>query len=703
MVQRIVSYAENLTSIALTGTGGIGKTSVILTALYDHRIRERFGDNRRFIRCDQFPVSHAHFLRKLSEAAGTGVENPENLSLLRRYLSSKEMIIVLDNAESILGLPETDAQNIHATVDELSQFSNICLIITSRISNTLPAHCEIIKIPTLSMEAGYHTFYRIYRFSERSYQINEILKELDFHPLSITLLATVAQQNQWDTKRLTAEWGKRRTGVLYTRHMGSLAATIDLSLASPMFQELGPDARELLEAVAFFPQGVDEDNADWLFPTISDGPNIFDVFCNLSLTHRSNTFIKMLAPLRDYLRPKDPTASPLLRKVKEQYFRRLSIDLSPGEPSFHASRWITSEDVNLEHLLDVFTSIDTDSKNVWGACNHFMNHLYWHKPRLVTLGSKVEALPDSHPFKPYCLVFLSRLFDRVGNSIEQKRILVQSLGLWRERGDEYWVAETLAYLSDANRKTGLYQEGIQQAREASEIFGRLGDAGKQAQCLVVLASSLRREQQLDAAGEAASRAINLSENRDQHLLCQCYQVLGAIHQSKGNTDQAVHHFEASLRIASLLDSHGLLSEGHLSMARLHIREGRLSDAQTHLEHAKSHTGNDTLRLARVIFMNACALYEQHRFREAKLEALRALDVFEKLGAVDLVEQTRQILENVEEMIHESHHNGKPSSGVPCRIYLPLSFNHRHRTQTRITPSSMNPFVTMGTRHLLLVH
>ena len=73
--------------------------------------------------------------------------------------------------------------------------------------------------------------------------------------------------------------------------MGSLAAAVELSLASPMFQELGTDAREVLGVIAFFPQGINEDYVDRLFPTISNGPSMFDAFCNLSLTHPSNGFI----------------------------------------------------------------------------------------------------------------------------------------------------------------------------------------------------------------------------------------------------------------------------------------------------------------------------------------------------------------------------------------------------------------------------
>ena len=455
--------------MALIGAGGIGKTSVVLTVLHHHRIKQRFDENRRFIRCDQFPPTLTHLLARLSKVTGAGVENPEDLASLYPFLSSREMLIILDNAETILDPRGVDAEKIYGLVEELSRLQTICLCITSRIS-VVPPECEILDVSTLSVGAARDTFYCIYKRREQSDLIGNILGQLDFHPLSIMLLATVAQQSRWDPDRLGREWGKRRTSMLRTEHNNSLAAAIELSLTSPLFQALGPDARGLLEVVAFFPQGVDEDNLDWLFPSIPNRADIFDKFCILSLTHRSGGFTTMLAPLRNYLSPKDPGSSALLCTTKEHYFSRMSVDLNPVNSDFRGSEWITSEDVNVEHLLDVFTVVDADSDSVWEACAKFMEHLYWHKGRLVILQPRIEGLLDGHPYKSRCLFYLSRLFGSVGNWAENRRLLIHVLKLQREgQESDDEVAITLMELSDANRFMGLRKEGIEVVKEALEI------------------------------------------------------------------------------------------------------------------------------------------------------------------------------------------------------------------------------------------
>jgi hypothetical protein len=345
LIEKIVGLAKNLMPIALIGAGGIGKTSIALTALHDDRVKRRFGENRRFIRCDQFSASRAHLLSRISKVVGAGIDNPEDLTPLRPFLSSKEMLIILDNAESILDPQGTDAREIYTVVEELSQFKTICLCITSRIT-TVPRHCKRLMIPTLSMEPACDIFYGIYNGGGGSRVVNNLIRQLDFHALSISLLATTASRNMWDYDRLAQEWGARRTRVLRTDHNESLATTIELSLASPTFRKLGPSARDLLSVVAFFPQGVNENNRNWLFPTIPSRRKIFNKFCALSLTYRRDGFITMLAPLRDYLRPEDPTSSPLLCATKDRYLRRLSVYVRPNLPGYENTRWITSEDVN---------------------------------------------------------------------------------------------------------------------------------------------------------------------------------------------------------------------------------------------------------------------------------------------------------------------------------------------------------------------
>ena len=651
LIDKAVGFAENLEPVALIGAGGIGKTSIALAVLHHPHIKERFGDNRRFIRCDQFPASRTHFLARLSSVIGaTGIEILEDLAPLRPFLSSKEMFIILDNAESILDPQGPDGRGLYSIVDELSRFGTISLCITSRIT-TIPRHYKRPVIPTLSMDAACDIFYSIYDDHGRSSTIDNLLRRLDFHALSITLLATTASYNMWDYDRLVNEWDARRVQVLQTDHDESLAATIELSLTSPMFRKLGPVARDLLGVIAFFPQGVDEKNLDWLFPTIPDRKNIFDKLCVLSLAYRSNGFITMLAPIRDYLHPQDPKSSPLLCATKDCYFIRLSVRLDPNKPEFGEARWIRLEVVNIEHLLDVFTTIDANTSDVWEACVHFTEHLYWQKRRQTVLGPKIERLPEDHPFKPRCLFNLSRLFESVGNHVEKKRLLFHVLKLEKERGDDNRVAEALICLSALSlQPSDFYEGGVQQAKEALEIYERLDDAAGQAYCLDHFAPSLYEDGQLDAAEEAAFRSINLFlEKGQEFFVCQCHRFLGNIYHSKGETQKAVHHYDTALGTASVFNWHNQLFNIHHALALLFRDEDEFVRAHVHIEQAKLHAVEDTFRLGWATETQAWIWYRQRRLEDTASEALRASEIYEKLGATKDAEECRKLLRKIEEL------------------------------------------------------
>ena len=558
------------------------------------------------------------------------------------------MLIVLDNAESILDPQLADAQKIYGVVEELSQFPNICLFVTSRIS-TIPSTCETIDVPTLSIEAARDTFYRIYKRGGRSDTVDEILKQLDFHPLCITLLATVAHQNKWDDNRLTKEWKQRHTDVLQTEHNRSLGATIELSLSSPMFVGLGSDARELLGVIAFFPQGINEDNIDWLFPGTPDVAKILDKFCMLSLTYRRDGFVTMLVPIRDYLCPNDPLSSPLFCATKESYFAQL-----PAKPDVFSSptketRWIISEDVNVEHLLNILASIDTNSSGVWAACTGFLCLLRWHKPRQTVLGPKIKRLPDDHHLKFDCSLHLALLLQDIGYHADQKQLLEHIRKLEREGGNDYRIALISMVLATANVQLRLAQEALGQAMEAVEIFERIGDIKTHGCSLFTLAIVLAGNDQPEAAEEAASRILQLiPEKGEEYLACYAHIFLCALYGGRGEKEKSLHHIQTTLEIATHFDWQNHIFSAHWSLADLYFGEEKFDDAIAHAERAKSHVVNNALGMAQASVLQATSYYRQGKLEKAKFEALQAVEIFERLGAQDHLENGRFILWLIEE-------------------------------------------------------
>ena len=201
--------------------------------------------------------------------------------------------------DSILDPLAPEAEDIFATIEEFGCYQHICLLTTSRVYPEVSGFHRV-EVPTLSGGDGRDAFYGLCHLG-RSSVIDGLIAKLDFHPLSIDLLASSVRENNWDESTFLKAWDDGGAGELETRYRQTLRDAIELSFRSPTIQNLGTAAREALNGIAAFPSGVEECKLEGIFPGITGVGVAVDVLCKFSLLYRQDGFVRMLSPFRFYI------------------------------------------------------------------------------------------------------------------------------------------------------------------------------------------------------------------------------------------------------------------------------------------------------------------------------------------------------------------------------------------------------------------
>jgi hypothetical protein len=198
-VDEILYLTDQVASTALHGSIGVGKSFVALTVLHHNRTKATFGRNRHFMRCDDIANSLKGFLERLSDAIGT--DRTTDIGQLRSHLeSSPPRLLVLDGVDPILDPLAPEAEEITAIIEELGSSQHVCLVTTSRMYPDIHGFHRI-EVPTLPEDGARETFYSHCNLG-RSPAVDDLIARLDFHPLSIDLLARFVRENDWDETML---------------------------------------------------------------------------------------------------------------------------------------------------------------------------------------------------------------------------------------------------------------------------------------------------------------------------------------------------------------------------------------------------------------------------------------------------------------------------------------------------------------------
>ena len=291
VVTEILDLTDQLASVALFGPIGVGKSFIARAVLEHDQTKAKFGQNSHFIHFDDPKISLEGFLERLSGVIQTS--HITSVGQLRSHLeSSPPLILLLDGMDFILDQPTTESEGIFAAIEEFGSYDHVCLVTTSRIYPDIRGFHRV-EVPTLSEDGAQDTFYNRCGL-DRSPAINILIARLDFHPLSIDLVASFVRENNWDEAALL----KDQTSALKNRYYEKLKDTIEPMLCSRTIQKLGNTGRDVLEAVAAYPSGVKEHDLKNIFHKVAGIGEVVDVLCKFSLVHRREGSVRMLSPFQ---------------------------------------------------------------------------------------------------------------------------------------------------------------------------------------------------------------------------------------------------------------------------------------------------------------------------------------------------------------------------------------------------------------------
>ena len=264
------------------GSGGIGKTSAGLHIFHHPDIVHWFKHHQYFVACNAITTSDT-LATMILRVAGVQIVNSKNpnMTLHCVLMALPPSLIFLDNFK----MPwdsDSSRSGVENILSKIGASPKISLIVTTHIKE-LPSNLSWIyeaENSPLSLEAARQTYLTINSSlrdtnSESLKVLDELLKEIDYVPLVIHLLATVGRG--FSPSYLLGQWREECTKLLELRKDWQSSITVSISISlSQLKITNNPEALHLLGILFLLPDGLSSwtDRISQYWPWIHQSPSL---------------------------------------------------------------------------------------------------------------------------------------------------------------------------------------------------------------------------------------------------------------------------------------------------------------------------------------------------------------------------------------------------------------------------------------------
>lgn len=573
--------------VTLIGTGGTGKTRLSLQAGAD--MIDEFANGVWLIELAQLtkPLQIPAAIVKVLGLKEIPEKKPEDT--VTEFLKNKEILLILDNCEHLINecaelagkfLQSSPRLKILATSREALSISGEKTYRVKTLEHPDPND----KISTIKL-AQYEA---VRLFIERSLTVNPgfrvnddnahalalICFQLDGIPLAIELAAarTVILSPDQICKRLTDRFklltGGKRTDMPKQK---TLRAMIDWS-----YDLLNDKEKIFLQKLSVFSGGWSLEAAEEICEDeYIRRTEVLDL--TESLINKSLIFVT--ATDRGY-------RYNILETIKMFAVEKLALPSAVRKKHFeYYCRLTDYEKMILDGLeqLEWIRTVETDYDNVRAAIQYSFEYDPQSAFRIVSLAGifwnlksyfreglqnclKALSITPVSDRKTYAriLAITSHMKSSLGEYEEAKRLITESLNIFREINDLPGIANSLNFLGKLAYFNLEIDDSIKLHEEALSISRTLNSKGQIAESLNNLASAIgskKIKEMFDLAFEYREEALKLyRETGDTHNVAFTLSLIGMYNFFTGNYKKAKSYAEESLEKSRLIGDHYQISQ-----------------------------------------------------------------------------------------------------------------------------------------------
>ncbi|KZP08502.1 hypothetical protein FIBSPDRAFT_938972 [Athelia psychrophila] len=502
--------------IAILGSGGMGKTATALHLIRNKAVVARYGVRIFFVACDAATSADllaSRILQTLGVAATPGENVVTAMHLALK--AAQPTLLVLDNFESTWE-GERDHASIRDLLQKIADCPSSTLIITMRATAAPPGirWTYSDSLPPLSAPSAKEVFLAINATfcngsDDGNVVLDELLKELDYVPLAIHLLAHVSKD--LTSQYVLQQWQKHRTRMLsLDRYTNDKLESVDVSISLSMESldvEQNSEAIQLLGMLCLLPDGLLswQERLEVIEETFNTATFDLQLLRKYALVHITTGRLGVLSPIRHFVlqhHPPDLQHSQCICNIIWELVETYAmVELGPEKQG--SIEVLTPEIGNISNLIDYAVAYDPGEIIVDIAIQTSW-YLYY-------------MIPSSH-----ILQKVSGLVPSVPTAMRAR----------------YWhITAVIMYIQDD------YAEATSAALQARDLFLEVGDRAGAARCSERLGENLRMQSRSSEAAAALKDAqAQFFELGDRSGAARCSQSLGQILHMQSKYSEATAIF-----------------------------------------------------------------------------------------------------------------------------------------------------------------